>query len=647
MNLGARLYLFLCLTLAIAGYTAFGHLSEQVSLSGFSAIETMHHELYPEHFVHDFPSGNVSGAKHAVITRLYAPLHALTGIPAIPLLGMMIALEILCVVGAAWVLWRTLIDDTQPALRIGIFCWLATVLLAGYVIRPNLSNFGYPFFHGQFYGFADAISMLAIAACLRQRWAWVAGLLCVGFMVHPTKILMASAFVAGSVLTGGRQCLNLRAIMAGLFTISFAALWGYFWLGLGEPPSTPIAPEAYIAYTRGWQYHWYPFDRGLLTQQHAGWLSPFLAVMLLCLLALRRGALHATHTQRWIGGMAMLALLTIAGLWFTYQHAHVLLIKLALIRASEPLVMLAAFPLLAAVYQHWQRAQWGWVALFAGILLAAMKTVTAFSLPVAVAAVLMHASQSKGTRVDRALLAAALVCAGGFIILCVRYDTPDIWHHARRWLPYAIAVLAACHPKLGGAMARRCRLQPAMLGWGAISLLFLLQAWLYLQQIYALPPEQLAKARDYRAAQDWAREHSATDALFMVDPCQAYGWREFSLRSSIGTPFEWFHTGWLYVSDGAVFARGQAIGRSLGLDFTDKLAARDEPAAHINYEVCAMAQEAFYDPSLKALRRMARDHGVSYFVMENQRSAPIMRTGRLQPVFANSHYRIFAAKDLP
>lgn len=659
----SRIYLCLLFLLAWAGYTYFFHLIEQISFFGFSALEMIVKDRLPENFAQDFPNGNVAGSSRALLGMAYAPLHALTGLSGVSILTTMIALEIASVIGGAWVLWSVLTGGAPQStetrtLRLGLFCWLATMMVAGYVIRPNLSNFGYPFFHGQFYGFADAIAMVVVAAFIRRRWAIVAAMLCLGFMVHPIKTLIATAFIGGASLAGGRETMHWRSVLAGILVAAFAGMWVYFWLGMGQPGGIPPIPhDAYIAYTRGWQYHWYPFDRGLLSDNQYIGLAPFVAMMLVGALGLLKSPLATPLRKQWLGGMALLAVLTCIGLWYSYSLSSAFMIKLALIRASEMMVSFTPFIIMAAVYRQWREGRWGWVVFFTGFLLAGMAKMMALSAVVAGLAVAVYFWQERKQRPlftgrarlgDGALAVAAITGPLLSVTIGLFYPITSVSTPIFSCLYFMILAGLAFVKPLNVRAGRVLRLAPLTASWLGLSVAFLGMAAVYLYHLYWIDEAKLAKARDYLAVQQWAQQNTASAALFMVDPCYAYSWREFSERSAIGSPFNWYHTGWLYVSDNRVFERGQAIGKSLGLDFAKQLPVPGTRAKLINEDVCAMAQELFYDPSLAPLHRMAEQQGVDYFVMELPRAEKMQQAhAALKPVFANAHYLVFAAEDLP
>lgn len=653
MRLATLGYIAVLFLMALAGHTYFFHLTERVSLYGFSALETMVQMLKPENFIHDFSSGNVSGARHSILSRLYAPLHQLTGASGITLLTTMIGFEIASVIAASWVLWNALVrrvaGDEAP--RYGVFCWVATTLVAGFLLRPNLSNFGYPFFHGQFYGFADATTMVAIAMALRKRWAWCAVWLCIGFMIHPTKTLMAALCIGGFTLGEGLRHITRPQLLAGIATGVFFALWGYFWFdGQRTVIGAGIPVADYLAYTRGWQYHWYPIDRGLLdVRQHLA-LAPFLALVIMGALALRRSGLEATLQRQLVGGLVVLGLLTLLGLYSSYALISVFMVKMAWMRASELLVLLLIFCIGCAVYAAWRRSAWLWAGLFSGFLLSGMISVSDISILIAVAAVALHLFQSRNARHGADWLLAIIAIGFLGIILAICAVTPDAqwpWHYVSRgafFVGVAVVAIASPLPRIASRLLPA--IKPQTFAWLAVSGAFILLAAYYFYWNFRTSYPVLTKARDYYAVQLWARDHTRNDALFMVDPCTIYGWRDFSERSSLGTPYEWFHTGWLYVGDKQVFDRGQAIGKSLGMDFADQLPVPGQRAKHINTAVCQQALERFYDPSSQYLRRVALEHKVDYFVVENEPAAALLKAARITPLFTNAHYTVIAAKDL-
>jgi hypothetical protein len=108
----------------------------------------------------------------------------------------------------------------------------------------------------------------------------------------------------------------------------------------------------------------------------------------------------------------------------------------------------------------------------------------------------------------------------------------------------------------------------------------------------------------------------------MVDPCINYGWRDFSARASLGTPREWFMTGWLYSGDGSVLRLGEEISETLGL-YLDPV----ELGPQSSSEVCERARLAYYAEGLTGLTAISEKFEVDYFVL--YRSEFESRTGVL------------------
>ena len=96
----------------------------------------------------------------------------------------------------------------------------------------------------------------------------------------------------------------------------------------------------------------------------------------------------------------------------------------------------------------------------------------------------------------------------------------------------------------------------------------------------------------------------------MVDPCINYGWRDFSERASIGTPREWFMTGWLYSGDLGAFTMGEQISKTLGLSLDPEILGPQSST-----KVCELAREAFYHEEFKGLELISEAYKVSHFVL--------------------------------
>jgi hypothetical protein len=469
---------------------------------------------------------------------------------------------------------------------------------------------------------------------------------------------MIGSFIAAATLAGGREAINWRVVLAGLVTAVFVVLWGKYWLHLGEVPDAPRIPDdLFIGYTRLMQFHWYPQDNGVITYRQQDGLAPFLALMLMAMLALVQSVQSALLRRKILAGFVALGLMTAAGIWIAIYSVSGILVKLALIRASEAMVLIAPFLIVLAIYHHARAGNRGWVLLYAGFLLVGMANTAHMSLLIACSAVAVHlyrqraAADAVSGSVLRGWNRFLALFAGSALLLVTAL-----------WLAYPESKSPVAMAINGGSimlglalllfgpvphyLPRRLHLSPQRWMVGVVGIWFFAAAAFSMIDRFYLPKAYLADGRAYYEAQRWAQANTEHTALFMVDPCITYGWRDFSERSSLGTPHEWYMTGWLYVSDGRVFERGLAIGRALGLDLAPRVPERDAQARIIYSEVCIEAQNLYYDAGRAGITRLAEQFQVDYFVMKKEKAEALQKAAGAIPVFANDHYLVFAAKDL-
>ncbi|NBX02574.1 MAG: hypothetical protein EBR02_00635 [Alphaproteobacteria bacterium] len=642
------LYIAFILGLAVTTHTYFFNLKEMVSLQGFSVLEYMEHVKHPENFSRDFPSG-VFATGASIITLSYLPLQKLFEWSGIHLLYMMLCLEMLFVMAGTWVLWSALIkiiepkdDITNNNINVWLYGWLCSFLLLGRLISPNLANIGEPYFHGQFYGFADGLRLAAIGFALSRRWGEAIAVLCFGFMIHPIKICFAAIFIIGMALIDWRDAFRPKNVILGCLGAIFAAIWSYH--HLLSQFIDPIAPKEFVAYTRIFQHHWYPLDAGILTRYFDGTLSAFLGLMMLTLLALAQSCILPRVAYQMIAGLTLMAILSIVGIWISAHSYSIKLLTLCLLRASELMPLLAPFLILPGFWVKYRTQQWHWVAFYTVILLGSFITIKSMSSILAFLAVLFYFHEqrkkpapSPATQIDKVLKTFTALSFVLFVYMSIKFPER---------LPTLI--LYAFIVSLGSILCWKLLLLnvPSYAKNFKFFLIGLSVCFFSSMGVFHkyLETSDMRKARDFYNIQIWAYNNTDITSLFMVDPCQTYGWRDFSSRSSIGTPREWFMTGWLYIPDNKVLDKGKKIAQTLGLDMQPYLVPRDRPVPEDT--VCMKAQELFYNPDRKAIKRLTNMFDINYYVMLKNKADPVKQAVKALPVMENEYYIVYNAKDL-
>lgn len=604
--------------LSLASQTVFFNSDAVIAIRGFSAIEFVAANQNPSGFERDFPGGSRVTTSTSPLTWVHL-FASNIGLDSLFVYYVMVTLEIAALLAGLYVFWRSLFSvitrakSADASVKNWSFVALSALVLLSNGQRMNLANFGFPFFHGQFYGFADGLRLAAIGLALQKRW-WASALtLSAAFVIHPIKGLF------GAVVVFIIFCFSVtgRTALSGLGRLALFPLVGVVWtLFTLTRPSSRIELSEFVAWSRVFQFHWYPLDLGVFTTGQFEFFVPFGTIIVLTLV----GVVMVVNDRRIriaiASSFGTLTVLTFIGVAVSVWPPSEFLIKLSLLRASELVVLLAIPMLVFFAIDFFFRNKFLWTSIYAVTLLVFFLPTNFFYflslLAVAVPVVLMLKDK-------RSNLAWATAALWGIFVLT---------HLGLMWLfggflragqglagaIFAVALVAIFFALIG----RRYRIA------GASTMLVVMVAgaisWAALK-VYG-DFRFVDEGREYLAIQMWANENSAPIALFMVDPCINYGWRDFSARASLGTPREWFMTGWLYTGDGAVLQHGKEISQTLGLDLDpDQLGPRS------GGEVCEQARNAFYGQGLSNLSRISEKLGADYFVLNQSEFET--RTGTL------------------
>ena len=554
----------------------------------------------------------------------------------------MIFLEMCTLLAGAWLLWSALfsrVSDGDPKFRQTInfgFVWVAFFLLVSGVQLANLSNFGFPFFHGQFYGFADGLRLAVLAMVLRHRWIAAAGLFALCFAVHPIKAVFVAGMAAPLALVDWRSLLNYRFLAAAGLGGSACATWYIVTLS-SATHSVPI--EDFVAYTRTLQYHWYPFDHGLFGKQHLRGVSPFMALVLVVFVVLSLDSWGAALRRKLTLGILSLLVLTGVGLYISIDEQSATLIRISFVRASNLVTLVAPILIVAGAVLAWRERKWAMAAgLLAFLWTAFSVSLGATSLPplFALGLVALHFFYSR--KIDYFLLTAASGVFGAMLWLAVTYTKGANPLYAALPALATMAVFWILFRLVNHKQSLESALPIVPL---IISAFFVLGGWQYSSEKSETVLRKSEFSRAYLETQLWAHENTPETALFMVDPCRWYGWRDFSGRASIGTVREWYMTAWIYSDRRELLDQGKETARTLGFDMEP---FRNSPRS--NRAICQAARSAYYDPSLAGPKGIAQRYGVNFFVFEKKFAGSLPSELEQHAVFRNEHFFVLAAEEL-
>lgn len=632
---GALSFGALIFACAVMWWFHVNHLAAFLAQAGFSPTYFVANLRHPEWFARNYPSGAEEFLKSAPMF-VYLVADALA-LPLVLVMKAMIGLEIVLV--AASTVWavRTLWPQSPHAAA-----WItALFLVCGNLWNADLARWGHPFY-GWVYSFAYAGILVGAAAALERRLVLCAVALAFAFASHVTMGVIGISFAA-VVLLPDLQRLPMREIL--LAAVVFAVLaggWFAFVAGTSHLGSGGIADEDFVAFTRLMSFHWYPVDMGLFGKEYTERFLPFLSMIgLLAAFLPRAGGIIESREARAASGFVALFVLTMAGIYISANVASPLLLKLALHRASGILLVISALYIVPGL----------WTALAEGGVLRAIVAVLALIsafiefagvpllLTVLLAGDIVREDLGRRGWTARARMlcgwGAIVAAAIGWYAIRGMVDLRNAAYTGHillslKWL----GVMAVVAGSLFLLRRSPLRVSGLVVVFAALS-----GFWAHEHRLFPNAGD-LTKAEDYLDAQRWANAHTPPGTLFMPDPTHYYGWRGFSLRPSFGNLREWLYSGWIYDSNGEVFADGVERVAAMGID--PRAYTRPGPERPIDaFESLSKALSTrYYAMTAADFAGLGRKFGIAYFVFEKFKGAV---PAHLHIVYQNADYAVAAA----
>jgi hypothetical protein len=604
----------------LVGYATWSHLNfgnanVRIAMQGMSAHDFTNSILYPENFERDYPGGAWSSGNSS-LPWVYPGLASI-GIPVETTLPILTALEMVVLTSGAMFLLRTVFAGASPVALLALTC----AFTLSYIRLGNLARFGNPFFHGHFYGYADGLRMFAIAYYLRGRHVASASILGLGFTIHPIKTLFAFIFIGSMQLYSWKSIFTARVLVPYFLFAVVACLWVYVWLG-GQPGMQPMTAEEFFKYSPLYNSHWYPQDLGVLTQGHEIYITAWLSSVLFGLSALLRSEIRPDIKVQMLLGMAMICVLTSFGLAVAWFEVAPALVKISLQRSSLLVLSIATILAIGQWLADMRNRRW-WFVCLASILIFSpffLKQTwpILFTLAYGISALKNGDSEDRATTIlERAVkgLIAFIVCWQIYLLAAGVQD-------AQYWIAQAALLSALVIGVVGsGDIADRMSQKVVDRAPGIAIVLIIAAAMSWSIENHTLSDDYVEEGSNYLAVQLWAKKNTNNDALFMTDPAIAYGWRDFSQRSSFGTLQEWYKTGWLYSGDEAALHEGAQRAARLGVEELVPERAEKRPRSEFIKAAKQRALENFYQSDGEVTAAIARDYDVQYIVIKNSNAS--------------------------
>lgn len=582
---------------------------------GWSPLDWAAHQLFPENFKADFPSG-IAAYRMSSLMQLYV-LVANLGVELESLVPWVVPFEVVFLGIGAAILFRKLTPQS-PCVAMAIF---AVLIVEGSARDMELARFGGAFYQGLFYNIADGLRLLGVAALFSGRIKIAALLFGLGVTVHPVMAAMACLFAIPYILLIFKRFSPRRWLIAATVFLTVAGAWIIPNILSAEVASGGIPSDQWLGLVRMFTYHWFPVDIGVFTRFHESYIIPLLCLLTLAALYLPRVIQGSSERLGVALGMALLAVTACAGVFISEFSTEPFLIKLALHRVSHMLIVVALLIVVAGLTDEILKGHFLETALAGALLLSPLVNLpVAFPLVATIFLLGLHAlracfsGESMRCWVAFALLAILLIAMSSYYLIGMQ-NTAAYLGGTLFWKVMGAFLIASI---LRWGLAKM-GLSAAILN--SISSIALLGTILFfavssVEHKSFMPPERKNLASDYLAVQRWAHNNTRHDSLFMIDPTIYYGWRDFSQRSSFGNLREWLHTSWLYDSQAAVYEEGRKRFDEFGIDIEPYKQIR--PSIEGSHRLSDDVRQTFYLKDSDWFGDISRRYGISYLVIQRQ-----------------------------
>ncbi len=608
-------------------------LPEKYALSGWSPVEWTTKVMHPENFKADFSNG-VENYKHSSFMWIYPAFQKYFGLRALQLNYLVIFGEMLITVFLFALLYVVFIQNSSKEIDHFVFLILSILVLASNIRYANGARFSLPFWSGLYYVYVDFFRILALIMIALEKRVWAAILFVIAYTIHPAATLHALILGVFFMIPDLKRIVKKRdTYIALLIFLSGIGIWSFFNYKDSNLESSQIPKQTWIALTELMNFHWYPFSLdlfGVYANRHVIPLFSFMVLGLYVLLTEQR----LKFSKNIMLGFISIILMVILG-WVNSEYFQIIsVIKISFQRSSD-LIYFLVLPIIVFRFLKTFNSVNVVSSSLAVYLIFSVFLNYGFPLLPVILFCLSDYSKSVKIKYIKVILFTMILLLGAVLN---RYLSSEFY--------FQLAVVGNIY-----LFNLYCLSLSYFLGYQWLKLhkkemsYFILSVGcLYLSYFWVtnrVPTETTVEyGRNYLSSQIWAKNNTATQSNFFVDPSILYGWRDFSERSSFGNFREWLHTSWLYDSKYETFVEGMRRFDLLKISLQSYL---EKPIKQINHDkLFADVQKSFYNFSEQDLRHICLDNKLSYVVMQKKM---ISRELKLKTAFENKDFIIYDMHD--
>jgi hypothetical protein len=650
-------------------------LLERIAVKGAGPQNYIAEELHPDNFVKNYQTAGIGKYQYSLPMNIFLYLEKHIGIPVNTTIYPYMFIQIVFFLAAVALLSHTLFAN--PIVTILSIIIIPVCSLAGLNLSRFGSGYGSLLSFPLFYGYANAFRLLTLSFFLKKRYTIAALSLAFSVFCHVNMGMFMLFFIGCSLAWRPSLCKD-RKLITGLLIFAVLTIPFIFHvLTSSSVVTSTIPPEDWIKSTRLFSFHWYPVTMRLFTQ-YAHWeFFPLLILtsVWLILLYFTKGK-SQKYTGIMLSGLIGCLLFSTAGVVFSDLFSMPFIIKVSPQRISGILSFLGVFYLINYLTLKCQEKTF-WLTFSAGYLMLCLILVKP-GIALLPLLLLLHNdfteqySEGKLSVFHIIILLRTTIL---FLIILgllnsIGFLYPTVTDNLNRvlWAPLLhINPLGKSDFLLfGGALKVEQRFFIL-----SLSLLFLYSLWRHFRWnqltkklnyligaisivglsalvflvscsgYYKWHTKSYDFSSSFRDAQIWAKENSPNSALFLTDPSQCYGWRDFSQRSSFGCYRDWGYASITYSPELQIYLEGK---RRLALFGVDLDTISNQDVADLNYGIGGniiqkTINQNFHTMSEGDFTILAEKNGINYVVMKKTKQRK--KFPSLLLAYSNDHFNIY------